>query len=441
MRRVIKTLCLAPTVNAQDLLEDILQEDLFPAEEKAVVEFVRQFFIDRAHYPSEVIVEQRFTTYNLSRVNGVPPEQVRDLYYVVLEERRKHFQSDQIFMIGREVIQTGLLDTHVDRLLELRGIYDTPNLVDLTNIEEVYNERTCIVSRGLVIGCEAIDSLIGGCSRGTLTTIAGRPGHGKTLLGINVMYINAVRHGHTSLYISLETPKSEIWLYLLARHAYVLDSNRNITHEKIRYGQLTPEEREFVFGRVREDLLSKPGRMIILDETDFDNYSFSGIEKVISQYDREVEGGLYGVFVDYIQLFMNLPSSVTGKRDAKEVGNSYITAFRRYAIKRDKAVIILSQISRDGERRAEKRNGQYSLVDLAELNFLERESFRILTIYSTEGLRISGTARLCLLKNRGGRTVETPVTLQIKPCYYIAGEDVAIQDRFEVGDMECLFTH
>ena len=417
MMRIVKTLCETQGSNegCYDIVENLIASGLFEESEVILLTFVKDFYDNNSRFPSEEILLQQFQDISFQGEEGISSENIADLAYVVMDERSNLKQSRGLMEIARQVATTGLSDEHIDQLMALHARQIKSEHIGIDDIKALYEERKN-KSTGPLTYCQPIDEAIVGCSPGTITVIAGRPGHGKTLWGYNIGYRNTIDRDENSLLISLETPKEEGYLYLAARHAY--EMGYKIPHLNVRTGNLTPDVEELVFSTVLEDLKRRKGQIVILDEKDFKSHSFVEMEKIINYWDKEMEGGISSIIIDYIQLLMN---SGGKSRDPKDVGNEYVTFFRRLAIRKKKTVIILAQTSRAGEKHAGGNGGKYRLSDLAELNFLEREAYRVLTIWSDDVTRASQRAKTCLLKNRGGPTLQDPVELLIIPWYYVAG--------------------
>ena len=64
------------------------------------------------------------------------------------------------------------------------------------------------------------------------------------------------------------------------------------------------------------------------------------------------------------------------------------------------SVLILSQSSREGWKDAARHNGTYKLTALAEANELERASSMILSVFSSDSLKMANTVKVQVLKNR-----------------------------------------
>lgn len=290
---------------------------------------------------------------------------------------------------------------------------------------------------GLQTGIKAIDDKIGGMSPGTVTTIAGFTSQYKTTMAVNIARLNAYYLGYNIVYISLETPKQDMNWNLLSCHSYdtKFPKYNFISHDRMRHCKLTLEEEDYLFNTVEKDF-KEPlddngnprtvGRVVFLDESDFNTFSFGEITAVLEKVDDElIKDNGYGidaVIVDYVQLCKFSGSGMT--TDANAQINSYVTFFRRlgqnFRKVRDEngneqvkqlAIILLAQLNRGGWQKAVRNEGKYDLTALADANELERGSARIFTTYTNEDLKARKSAQVQILKNRAGETMYDPETV------------------------------
>ena len=70
---------------------------------------------------------------------------------------------------------------------------------------------------GIPTGISNLDEAIGGLRAGTLTIFAARSSHGKTTLAQDIFYKSGLDN-YPCLYVGLEAPKLESFLYLIQKH-------------------------------------------------------------------------------------------------------------------------------------------------------------------------------------------------------------------------------
>lgn len=308
---------------------------------------------------------------------------------------------------------------------------------------------------GMQTGIKAIDDRIGGMNPGTVTTIAGFTSQYKTTFSANIAELNSYHFGYNIAYISLETPKEDMYWNFLSCHSYNTEFPQFtfVSHDKMRKCKMTPEEEKFIFETVEPSFDSfiqlpdgkqeRRGKVVFLDESDFNTFSFGEITAVLEEVDdklkAETGSRLDAVIVDYIQLCKFSGDGMT--YDANSQINSYVTFFRRLSQNFRKEVdpntgaekvrslimILLSQINRDNWRRARNNEGRYDITCLADANELERGSHRVFTTYTTEEMKARKTAQVQILKNRTGQTMYDPVPV------YADGEAYVFLDEETMG--------
>jgi replicative DNA helicase len=258
-------------------------------------------------------------------------------------------------------------------------------------------------------------------------------------------YYNSYYLGYNVCFISLEVSKKDMLWNILSRHSYSdkFTQMSYVPHDEIRKGALSPEKEAFLFDVVAKDLAeNSKGKFIILDETDFKDFSFSEIMTKLYEVDDEV-GGLDAVFFDHAGLFKYYQKS--GHRDSSEgeAINAYISFIRRLSIRfrfnpetkeyRQLISVVVIQANREGWKRASKRGGQYDLRAISEANEVEKASYRIFSIYTDDFMKEAKEARVCILKHRSGKTTTEPLVVYVDPvCYYIGDE---VTGSFTGSDM------
>ena len=151
-------------------------------------------------------------------------------------------------------------------------------------------------STGMITGIKSIDDKIGGMRPGTVTTIAGFTSQYKSTFALNIAHLNSYNLGYNVVYITLETPKNDMYWNLLSCHSFAskFPKYNFISHDSIRNVKLRAEAEDYLFNTVEKDLkqyevqnpdgsIEKRGRIIFLDESDFNYFSFSEIQQVLEE--------------------------------------------------------------------------------------------------------------------------------------------------------------
>lgn len=300
--------------------------------------------------------------------------------------------TDSIISVVEQSIDdmnTALIGVGADQVSELGDA-----AFDLINKDHSGPSR--FVSSGLP---ELDEYLGGGFGEGTLTTLAARPGFGKSALAIDI-FRTATMDNIPCMFFSLEMGIEEVTARYVGPAA-------EIGHVALRKGRFTPEEGE----RLRElatDFKTKPAYIDTRDAL-----SPRDLASTFARFNAEAKM-VYGqpirlVIVDYLQLLES------GKEDRKsnrqEEVSSFTRALKRMSKREDLAVVALSQLRRgDSKRDVEHRP---SVQDLRESGAIEQDSDIVLLLASAEESE-TGDARgemdIIVGKNRNGPKGDIPVT-------------------------------
>ena len=206
-------------------------------------------------------------------------------------------------------------------------------------------------------GYTAIDELSGGMTRGEVTIIGGRPGHGKTTMMLNILR-NCIHNGLKVMLINREMTNIEMLKKLIA-----LESG-NISYGVIRrgvYDTLTLAEVESTRKAI-EDIYTSD-RFIMYDNL----RDFSSASSQIKKFKPDI------VFDDYIQLIKPNEKIDQRRLQLEEIVHGY-----KWVAKTSNCVcVLLSQLNRMIETRA----GHPKLSDLAESGAIEQVAENVFFVY------------------------------------------------------------
>jgi len=212
-------------------------------------------------------------------------------------------------------------------------------------------------SKNLVsFGYNALDSMAGGMTRGEITVLAGRPGHGKTTFSINLAK-KLLDQGLKVLVMNREMTNEEMLKKLM-----VLNSGK-VSYHSIRTGNLTDASAKEIEQSQKEIVANYSNNLIMYDDVSSLNETIS----LISRIRPDV------VIDDYIQLV-----KVSDKKDRRFEIESVMQEYKWLAKKYKIIPILLSQLNRDIERRIDPIP---KMSDLAEGSSIEQVAENILFIY------------------------------------------------------------
>jgi replicative DNA helicase len=217
----------------------------------------------------------------------------------------------------------------------------------------------------------SIEHLIGHIRAGDLIILAGRPGMGKTAAVISYMRTTALA-GHASLFASLEMSFETLSERLVADQCHARGDP--IRFKALKDRKLTPDEQRSVC-RAAADLRDMPFKII-----DKRCHTLAQLRRAIRRRKRELAVAgkkLELVIVDYLQLM-----GVGGKPKSEyETVSEVSRELKIMAGDEDVAMVVLSQLSREVEKRTEKRP---QLSDLRSSGQIEADADAVIFLLSQE---------------------------------------------------------
>ena len=265
--------------------------------------------------------------------------------------------SESAYQNGRDVYN--ILDDAHFTIGELINIRPGLNF----NIEDSLNEtlENIISSDKNIIktGFQGIDELSGGMTRGEITVLGGRPGHGKTTTMINMVKA-CIDQGLKVIVFNREMTNVEMLKKLI-----VLES-KDLSYLDVRLGYVGDvskmAELEATKKRITEKYSADKFAM-------FDNMpSFDESASQVKKFKPDV------VFDDYIQLIVPDKKISERRLQLEKLVNSY----KWLAKKQQCACVLLSQLNRGLETRGD---GRPKLSDLAESGAIEQVAENVIFVY------------------------------------------------------------
>lgn len=249
--------------------------------------------------------------------------------------------------------------------------------------------------KGLPTGFTRFDSMTSGMHPKEVIILAARPGGGKTALSLNIvahLTLNEQLRKHVAFF-SLEMSKSSILNRLMCSHA-------RVDAHKWRMGFLNAEERrrlQVALAEVQE------AKLRIYDQS---GITMPEITKRIRRLAKEE--ALHLAVIDYMQLIGS-----HGRVENRNQEVSIISRqFKMLASELEIPLIVLSQLSRQGEHR--RGNMQPILSDLRDSGSIEQDADVIAFIFREEMYRrdrddLKGLADLIVAKQRNGPIGTVPL--------------------------------
>lgn len=236
---------------------------------------------------------------------------------------------------------------------------------------------------GVSTGFTDLDHKTCGLQPGDLIIIAGRPSMGKTTLAVN-MAENVATNGNVALIISLEMAAAQLVERSIARFG-------SIDTQVLRTGKLTQDD----YPRLTFGLQKLQDQHLIIA----DDPALSSVAKIrlAARKTKQKQGKLDLIVIDYLQLMQG-----TGNTRNEEI-SGITRSLKLLAKELDCPIILLSQLSRDVEKRADKRP---LLSDLRDSGSIEQDADVVLMAYRDDYYNsesaFKGYAELLIRKQRMG---------------------------------------
>ena len=234
------------------------------------------------------------------------------------------------------------------------------------DIEDVISDTLISIenktSKLITTGYDNLDKYSGGLTRGEITIIGGRPGHGKTTVMIN-MLSKALEKGYKAMFFSRELPNSELMKKIIC-----LESEQ-LSYGMVRKNIFSDESLKLVnqtISGIREKYSKDKFLM-------FDNLKdFAASSAEAKRFKPDI------IFDDYIQLV----SCDGHKADRRLQIERLVNDYKWLAKENDCVVVLASQLNRFIER-GNTRGKAYEpqLSDLAESGAIEQVAENVFFSY------------------------------------------------------------
>ena len=231
----------------------------------------------------------------------------------------------------------------------IRTVYDTLRKLN-SEEKELY--------KGLPTGFPDFDKMCTGLNRSDLVIVGARPAMGKTSFALNMARNVAANTRKKVLFFSLEMSKEQLAQRVLATEA-------RIPSQKMRTGELTPEE--------WDSLLSSS---LFLGDVPlyFDDTSSVTVPEMKSKIRRLKDVG--AVFVDYLQLMKSPEHMDSRVQEVSDITRNLKLMAKDLNI----PVVVCAQLSRGTESRGNKSH-RPQLADLRESGSIEQDADIVVMLY------------------------------------------------------------
>ena len=183
-------------------------------------------------------------------------------------------------------------------------------------------------NRMIKTGYREIDGLAGGLTRGEITIVGGRPGHGKTTFLVNLLS-SLIKGGYKVAMFNRELPNTEVIKKLICIE------NPNLLYRDVRKGIVNKNDKKFI-----EEL--KKASQVIAEKYSEDKFIMFDNIRDFPKTASEVKKFKPDVIIDdYIQLVNPVGKEDTRRLQIERICNDY----KWLAKENDCSVIIASQLN------------------------------------------------------------------------------------------------
>lgn len=262
-------------------------------------------------------------------------------------------------------------------------------------IEYRFNHKDELL--GVATGFYDLDNVTAGLRPSDMIILAARPSMGKTAFALNIAQHVATKNKKPVIIFSLEMPKSQLMTRMLAAEAEVEAAS-------ISKGTLQSQD----WNKISQAMEYFQDAPLWIDDTPA--MSVMDIRSKCRRFMME-EKDLSLIVIDYLQL-MQGESKFSNDRN-QEV-SAISRGLKALARELNVPIIVLSQLSREAEKRSDKLP---MLSDLRDSGAIEQDADIVMFIhrpeyYDRDNPELKGKAKLILAKHRNGQTGEIDLLFQ-----------------------------
>jgi replicative DNA helicase len=279
-------------------------------------------------------------------------------------------------------IQNHLENINFNSRIQTRNDIQKMSTVMGKKVDEIEQRiKTGNHMKGLNTGWLSLDKYIGGWNKGNLVIVGGRPGMGKSALGLNFC-IDGSKYAKY-VFVSIEMSSDELAERVIADIS-------GIENYKIRNAKLSIEQLQNIASEIYNQ-----SDFHLIDTKDNNVYNIISLLKV-----HRAKFGVDVVVIDYLQKLD------AGGKDLRTNVGLASTALKNFARELGITVIALAQLNRDG------KNSRPELTELKESGQIEQDAdvvlFPFRPSYYEEIKPEVEDSVVIIAKNRHGRLCDIP---------------------------------
>lgn len=279
----------------------------------------------------------------------------------------------------------------------------------IDTINATFNAGSTIT--GLRTGFHDLDKAVRGLNKKHMAVLAARPSMGKSTLAVNIA-VNILRNGGSVYLATMEMSSDAVMNQMCS-------ALTGCSYEALQEARLGDQEIAGAMGAFSSQLL---GWKLTVD--DRGTQTISSITRGVKRHIRKHGNTL--VIVDYLQLVTQ-----KGENEVNRIG-IISRGMKTLSQDLDIPVLILSQLSRECEKRPDKRP---MLSDLRGSGDIEQDASEILFMYDDSVYNpqssASGYTELIIAKNRHGkRGIVVPLAKQLDKARFVNADKQSLPDNW-----------
>jgi len=312
--------------------------------------------------------------YYVSIVSGEGSQTINLLYYA--KQVYEKFLLREVILNSRKITESAMLNNNdvyelmnnahnvIGQLIDVRpGMsFSIDKLLDDT-MDSIENSSYTLIQTGF----PGFDKLAGGMTRGELTILGGRPGHGKTTTMVNLVKA-CIDQGLKVIVFNREMTNVEMLKKLI-----VLESGK-LSYLNVRKGYIGDIETMGELNEVKEEMANKysPEKFAMFDNLK----TFSESAAEVKKFKPDV------IFDDYIQLISPEGHIKERRLQLEKLVNDY-----KWLVKSQNSVgVLLSQLNRGVEYRGDMKP---RMSDLAESGAIEQVAENVMFVFYEHKVKMS----------------------------------------------------
>jgi replicative DNA helicase len=218
-------------------------------------------------------------------------------------------------------------------------------------------------------GIKSLDTMVGGLAKGEYALIGGRPGMGKTAVGMQIA-LNVARQNKAVAFFSLEMPARSIIQRALTAVAY--EGGARLAYSDIRKGAFDEKNADALF---HAESAFRSLNLWMVEGDGHTPQKLMADAKMLARRAEALGQGLGLIVVDHIQKVA--PGRQHNSNKTAEM-TEISDALQKMAQAMQCPVLALCQLNRGVEGREDKRPG---LADLRESGGLEQDADMVILLY------------------------------------------------------------